>query len=445
MTATAVRGSFATAVERRAETLFAEAAQRLAGTLNQRRCLHAIAELAVAHLADVAVVLGPSAKPYAEGVRLAAAGHLTELRMLPQELADVPALVEAMTSAPPASRWLDPGTLPGRLLPSGVAPLGQVLLTPMSGDGVPGGALLLGWRAGRAPKSDDELAVARTFATRAGAAMAAALLYREQSEAMAVLQAELLPPQLPRLLGAELAGGYRPAERGLLVGGDFYDVFTPAGAGSRTVVVLGDVCGKGAPAAALTGKVRQTLRALHLVEQEPAMLLRVLNDALLQPGQSGQLSHSGQFVTLVLGQLDRLPGGGLRLTFATGGHPTPLVLRANGQVSEVPVAGTLVGVVPTLQVGTASVELAPGDICLLYSDGMTEARGGDSGREQFGEHRFRQALRDCHGWTAEAVVSHLEQLVVDWSGGAIQDDIAMLAIRSRPLAGNGLALPVSRS
>lgn len=411
--------------ERGAHAFLAEVGRRLSGSLNERRCLRAVAELAVAYLADAAVVVGPPERPHPAWVRLAAGGRVEERPAQEHEIGEVPGLAEALAGFPPVpSRPLAPAAVPGWLLPDGTGPVGGLLLVPLPGNAGPGGALVLARRADRQGFSGDDEKLTRTFAERAGAAVSAAALYREQAEAMAVLQADLLPPQLPQTDAVELVGSYQPAEHGLLIGGDFYDVFPPAGAGSETVVVLGDVCGKGAQAAALTGKVRQTLRALHLVEQRPATLLRVLNQALLQPGQSGL------FVTLVVASMAQQRHGRVRLTFATGGHPAPLVLRHHGTVEEVPAAGTLIGVVPELRIRTASVELAPGDLCLLYSDGMTEARGGAAGREQYGEHRLRQALHSCHGMSTGATVERLRQLVADWVHGGIQDDIAMVAIRA---------------
>jgi serine phosphatase RsbU (regulator of sigma subunit) len=118
----------------------------------------------------------------------------------------------------------------------------------------------------------------------------------------------------------------------------------------------------------------------------------------------------------------------VRLNLATGGHPAPLVLRADGTVEAVPVSGTLIGVVPRIAVHPATVELAPGELCLLYSDGLTEARGGMSGTEQYGEARLSDALASCLGMPGAAAVERLRQLVSDWVHGGVRDDIAMLLV-----------------
>jgi serine phosphatase RsbU (regulator of sigma subunit) len=359
-------------------------------------------------------------------VRLVAGGAPEPFTMREADIAEVPGLVEALAGFPPIpSRWLDAAQAPPWLLPAADGPAGALLVTPLPGNAVPAGALVLAKQGADAVFSDDDELLTRIFAARAGAAISAAGLYREQVDTTAILQADLLPPELPRTDGMEVVGAYQPAQDAVRVGGDFYDVFPPAGPAAETVIVLGDVCGKGAGAAVLTGKVRQTLRALRLVERRPDAMLDVLNQALLQPGRKPH-----RFVTLVVGTVCRIESGRLRLNLASGGHPAPLVLRADGTVDEVPTRGTLIGAVPRTVVQPATVELAPGELCLLFSDGLTEARGGATGQELYGEHRLRTALGSCRGMPADAVVERIRQLVSDWGHGGTHDDIAMLAVRA---------------
>ncbi|MFG1607600.1 PP2C family protein-serine/threonine phosphatase [Actinoplanes sp. NPDC049265] len=410
----------------RARTAFlAEAGRRLAASLNHRRALRTTAELAVSHLADAAVVVLPSERRQSDWVRLVGGGTVDQGSLRERMLGEVPGLVEALGGFPPIpSRWLDAGQVPGWLLPEGFGPIGALLVTPLPGNAEPAGALILARRGTDAAFSDEDEMLARIFAARAGAAISAAMLYRDQVDTTAVLQADLLPPELPQPDGVELIGSYQAAREALRVGGDFYDVFKPTARRPETVIALGDVCGKGPEAAVLTGKVRQTLRALRLVDVPPEEMLGVLNQALLESGRQHR------FVTLVVGSVVRSEHGRVRLTLASGGHPPPLVLRADGTVEEVPTSGTLIGVVPHTVVHPADVELAPGELCLLYSDGLTEARGGPSGTEQYGELRLRDALSSCAGMPGEAAVERIRQLVSDWVHGGMRDDIAMLAVRA---------------
>ncbi len=410
----------------RARTLFlAEASRRLSASLHQRRCLRTTVELAGAHLADAAVVVLPVRRGQSEWMSLVSGGAVRESMLRESMLGEMPGLAEALGGFPPIpSRWLDASQVPPWLFPEGFGPVGALLVTPLPGNAEPAGALILARRGDDAAFTAEDEMLARIFAARAGGAISAAALYREQVDTTAILQADLLPPELPRPEGVELFGSYQAAKDGLRIGGDFYDVFGPVDGSSETVVALGDVCGKGPEAAVLTGKVRQTLRALSLVDADPARMLTVLNQALL--GSSRQ--H--RFVTLVLASIGRADHGRVRMSMATGGHPAPLVLRADGTVETVPVSGTLIGVVPLVTVRPATIELAPGELCLLYSDGLTEARGGVSGKEHYGEDRLSDALASCHGMPGEAAVERVRQLVSDWVHGGVRDDIAILAVRA---------------
>ncbi|WP_127507393.1 PP2C family protein-serine/threonine phosphatase [Actinoplanes solisilvae] len=411
--------------ERARAAFLADAGRRLSSSLHQGRCLRITAELAVAHLADAALVVLPAEHRQSQWVRLIAGGTLEEGTLREQSLTSVPGLVEALGGFPPIpSRWLDASQAPEWLLPGAFGPIGALLVTPLPGNAEPAGALILARRGTGATFTPDDEILARVFAARAGAALSAAGLYRDQVDTTAVLQADLLPPELPRPEGIELSGSYQAARGSLRIGGDFYDVFGPTDDSPETVIALGDVCGQGPEAAVLTGKVRQTLRALRLVDAAPATMLRVLNRALLESGRRHR------FVTMVVGSVSRADHGRVRLELATGGHPAPLVLRDDGTVEEVPVSGTLIGAFARTVVRPAEVELAPGELCLLYSDGLTEARGGPSGDELFGEARLHDALTECRGLPGAATLERVRQLVSDWVHGGIHDDIAMLAVRA---------------
>jgi serine phosphatase RsbU (regulator of sigma subunit) len=416
--------------ERARAAFLADAGRRLSASLNLRRVRRTTVELAAEHLADAAVVIFPPDRRRHSAWSRALPGHQVEEGTLTEaKLADVPGLREVIDGFPPIpSRWLDASQAPGWLFPAAFGPIGALLVTPLPGNAEPAGALILARTGDQAVFSPEDEALARVFAARAGAALSAATLYQEQVETTAVLQADLLPPELPPTEGFELAGTYQAARETMLIGGDFYEVFGPTATSRDTVVALGDVCGTGPEAAVLTGKVRQTLRALRLVDAGPETMLRVLNQALTESGRRQR------FVTLVVGGITRVDHGRVRLELASGGHPPPLVLRADGTVEEVPAGGTLIGVMPQISVYPATVELAPGELCLLYSDGLTEARGGPAGAEQFGEARVHRALAECAGLPGSVTLERLRQLVSDWVHGGASDDIAMLAVRAFPRA-----------
>jgi serine phosphatase RsbU (regulator of sigma subunit) len=200
------------------------------------------------------------------------------------------------------------------------------------------------------------------------------------------------------------------------VGGDLYDVFH---AGQGWCVVIGDVCGKGAAAAALTALVRYTLRAESGRGLSPRRSLELLNEAIAR-------QHSdSRFCTVLLARLEhRSPG--IRMTFACGGHPPPLVRRRDGTVERAETSGTVLGVFPDPLVEDRTLELGVGDLVLLYTDGIIEARTEDG---LFGEDRLARELRAAAGLGAEATAQRMIDAVIGRAGVRVRDDIAILALR----------------
>ncbi|MCM2576769.1 PP2C family protein-serine/threonine phosphatase [Streptomyces meridianus] len=421
--------------ERGRTAFLVEASNQLLSSLNARRCMDTTAQLAAGHLADAAVVLGPSGRRRIHVTRAVRGGPATR-ELLAVDPAEVPGLADALAGFPAVpSRWIDASTVPGWLVPDGFGPVGSLMITSLPGNGAPPGALVLLRREGAGPFSEGEEGFARVFAARAGAAICAAQLYAEQSAVADLLTEDLLPPVLERIDGIELAGGYRPSRDDHRIGGDFYDLYPAGVPGGETMVVLGDVCGKGLEAAVLTGRIRTTLQALRLVEPDHERLLELLNGALLS-------SRHTRYATLVLASVRRT-GEVLRLRLTSGGHPAPLIVRADGGVETADTSGSLIGALPEVQATTYSTELRPGETCLLFSDGITEARGGPFGRDMFGEERLSEALSHCAGMPAEAVVEHVRMLASDWLGTGRHDDMALLAItaprrpRPGPAGGQG--------
>ncbi|MEV6986161.1 SpoIIE family protein phosphatase [Sphaerisporangium sp. NPDC051017] len=411
-----------------------EIGSRLSASLNTRRCAHATAELATSFLADAAtVVLSPDDRRRVRWLRAVAERAAPEEGEVPATAAAVvPGLREALAGLPGSIRWLDPGDAPEWLLPGEFGPPRRLLVAALPGNAICTGALVLARRAdGPAFDADAEM-MACALAVRAGAAISAAVLYEKQSSINAILTADLLPRPLPELEGMELAGSLRASQQAGQIGGDFYDAYLPEPGGGperAAMLILGDVCGKGAQAAVFAGRVRHCLRALLLLESRPERLVDLLNRSLLD----SPVPYSQ--VTLVLGALHRAARGHLCIDLAVAGHPPPLILRQDGTVDEVASTGCLLGVLEETGVRPVTVDLAPGEVCLLYSDGITEAFGGPIGREMYGEDRLKSALASCAGMPASALVERLEQLSTDWLAGGDHDDQALLAIRSGPPSG----------
>lgn len=403
----------------------AATARRLGGTLNADRVCRATVELAVPSLAGAALLVLPSRRGR---VRCWHAAGSAPVRQDQAALADLPAAVrDTLDGNPVAQPFLWPGGTPflrGE-------PTRAAWVVPIPAAMGPAAALVVADRGDvqpdhRPPPAADEtrLGLLHDFAARVGAALEAAQLYAVQSRVSATLQQSLLPEPPPPVTGLSWGTAYRPARSTTHIGGDFYGAHPIAGGGA--MFYLGDVSGKGVDAAVLTGQVRHSLRALRRVESDPQRLLHLLNDMLLE-GVS-----DGRFATMVLGTAQPRPGGGLRLTLAGGGHLPPLLLRTDGTVEEVALRGMLVGVTGTPVFGQRSVHLAPGESCLLFTDGVTEARGGHRGDEMYGLRRLTSALAGCATMPAPALAERVEQLTTDWLGGREHDDIAVLAVRAEP-------------
>ncbi|MFC9746742.1 PP2C family protein-serine/threonine phosphatase [Streptomyces niveus] len=409
-------------MERERTAFLGDASNALLSSLNLARCTATTARLAAGHLADAALVIEP---PVGRGLAMVSCTRDGEpvRRQVGAGPDLVPGLPEALQGFPPVpARWIDPAAAPAWIVPEGFGTVGSIVVTPLPGHGVPAGALVLLRGAGQAPFTENEEVFARLFAARAGAALSAARLYEEQSSITETLMRELLPPVLHDVSGVEFAGAYRPAADSERVGGDFYDVHpAPADAeGQESLVILGDVCGKGLEAAVLTGKIRNTLHALLPMADDHQRVLSLLNGALLN-------SHHTRFATLVLASAVR-HAGSVRLRLTSAGHPAPLIVRGDGQVEEVRTHGTLVGALPEAPAVTVEATLAPGETCVLFSDGITEARGGPLGDDQYGDDRLHSALSQCAGMPAAAVVEHIQMLASQWVRGGRHDDMAVVAI-----------------
>ena len=235
------------------------------------------------------------------------------------------------------------------------------------------------------------------------------------------LQLSLLPAVLPEPPGLRTAARYLMASPDQ-VGGDFYDLFPlPDG---RWGFFLGDVCGKGVPAAATTAAARYTLRAAAVGQPDPAAVLATLNTVLYQDYAAERHRHC----TVVFGVLTPGPDG-FEVVIAGGGHPAPLVLRADGRVQYQPtMGGTLIGILPAPRIVTRRLTLAPGDTLLLYTDGLTEARTGPAGDRYGGDELLRCFAGGLAPATAAGVVEALAGLVSALPY-PLDDDVAFMALQ----------------
>ncbi|MDQ3958325.1 MAG: PAS domain S-box protein, partial [Actinomycetota bacterium] len=240
------------------------------------------------------------------------------------------------------------------------------MIVPLRARGRVLGALVFLSTASARVYTADDLYLAEELARRAAVAIDNARLFQERAHVARTLQRSLLPPNLPEIPGVELAARYEPAGEGNDVGGDFFDVFRWGR--RRWALVIGDVSGKGADAAAVTGLARHTLRAAALAQRSPSSILRVLNEALLAEGPEDKFS------TVVFANLEKTDDG-VCLTASSGGHPSPLVLRSDGTIEEVAAPGTLIGAFRDVDLTDQFTYLEPGDVVVFYTDGITDIPG----------------------------------------------------------------------
>ncbi len=276
---------------------------------------------------------------------------------------------------------------------------------------------------------DDDVRVIRELARRASFAVDNARLFGESSYIASKLQQSLLPPHLPEIPGVEIAARFRPAGEANEVGGDFYDIFVRGD--DEWAITIGDVCGKGADAAAVTSLARHTLRATAMRGDDPPdELLRSLNSTMLA---EGPLAY--QFCTVALASFSAGDGdGSTRASVSSGGHPLPIVLRSDGTVEAFGEPGTLLGVVPEPDLVSTETELHRGDTVIFYTDGITEARTPDG---MIGFHGLLAAVRDCAGCAAAEVAERIEQSLLDIQTTELRDDVALVVAQIAAGSGDG--------
>lgn len=262
----------------------------------------------------------------------------------------------------------------------------------------------------------EHLAFIRDLADRAATALDNANMYAARTHLARTLQRSLLPETLPVLDKLALSSSYHPVGEGNEVGGDFYDVFTtPLGCW----LVVGDVCGKGPEAAAVTALVRHSIRAFAFVRSSPAQVLGAVNEVMLGH------ALTQRFATVVVARLD-LTSEPARAVIAGAGHPPPVLLEANGSTHCPSVQGMMLGVRSGSNVRDLELELEPGSTLVLYTDGLLDAgapRRGLTPRELCG------LLADHAGAAPQLIVQRLERLALSSGAGRLRDDVAIVAAR----------------
>jgi serine phosphatase RsbU (regulator of sigma subunit) len=233
------------------------------------------------------------------------------------------------------------------------------------------------------------------------------------------LQRSLLPPSMPNAPGLDVGVVYEAAGGASTVGGDFYDLFGVGG--GRWCFAVGDVCGTGAEAAAVTGLARHTIRALALAGFPASAILERLNTAILDEGERSR------FLTLVLGFLEPSSGGRFLMTLVCAGHPPPFLVGADGEVRQLGRPQSLLGVVDGVQFTGEEHILERGDLLVTVTDGVLERRDGHE--RMLEEDGLSTELRQVRGLGAQTVAERIRRLVLGFSADPQTDDMAVLAIR----------------
>ena len=297
------------------------------------------------------------------------------------------------------------------------------MIVPLIAHGETLGAATLVSSDTERPYDHPDLEIAGELARRAALQLYNARLFQAVDESRAkfanmarILQRSLLPPELPAMPGLDVAALYRPATETLDVGGDFYDLFE-TGDGDWGVV-MGDVQGHGAAAAATTALARYTLRANAMRLARPVHVLYQVNKALLAHNEDRFLSAA--FAKLSLGK-------GADVTLSCAGHPKPMVIRHDGRVDSAGGEGMLLGLFAAPDLAEQTLELQPSDAIVLYTDGITEA---GAPRNMLGEEGFRQVLSRCVGMTAEQICASIDEVLLTWqTEKGHRDDCAVLVLR----------------
>ncbi|WP_189714839.1 SpoIIE family protein phosphatase [Streptomyces phaeofaciens] len=418
-----------------------EASDLLAGTLDRDQTLALMAQMTVPTLATwcaVYTIADQASEPYLSYVLHEDEELIDGIKSLLSKIAPpdpVPTPGARVWAAPAAAaheaalrssmRSLGLTGGPTHQVSSGIGPTlatasavgGETVVLPLVARNRVIGMLTLG-------KPTDEhfrqeiLELAEDLSRRAALALDNARLYSERTAISQSLQRSLLPPELPEIDGVEVEVIYRAAGEGNEVGGDFYDLF-PISDGAYGFAI-GDVCGTGPHAAAVTGLARHALRLLAREGLSGPAVLERLNSAILDEGARSR------FLTLLYGEMRPQADGSAELKVVCAGHPLPLRLRQDGTVEPAAEPQPLLGVMEDLELYEQTVTLDPGDVLLCVTDGVTERR---EGTRMLGDDGLADVLTTCTGLTAGAVAARIMRAVERFASDAPSDDMAILAMR----------------
>jgi serine phosphatase RsbU (regulator of sigma subunit)/PAS domain-containing protein len=243
-------------------------------------------------------------------------------------------------------------------------------------------------------------------------------MFRRRSDTADALHGSLLPRRMPEIPGAQVAATYIAAEDPE-VGSDFYDVYrTQDGWG----LAVGDVCGKGEEAAAVTAAARHAIRVLARRCADPGEVLAGTNEILL----ADELALDGGFVTANIAHLS-WPDSRLRVVVGSAGHPAAALLQADGRVQMLSGGGLPLGLFPDAEPAIQELTMDAGDVLFLYSNGVAQLRGPLNIEFQ---DRMADELVGMVGYPPDRLVASMRQAMLDFSGGNLVDDVTMLAMRA---------------
>ncbi len=327
-----------------------------------------------------------------------------------------------------AQAAIDPESEEGRELLSGspqpsccaLPGAAYVLGVPIAVEGIAKGLLLVGdkeSRSGVGPFQESDRRTLELLANQAAIALENAELHRNalemerlehEIELASEIQRQILPKAMPDFEGWELAGWNRPARH---IGGDYYDLFRTGHDGERLALVVGDVSGKGVPAALLVSTLHSALRLLiERLSVCPDLLAR-LNRHVLDS------SAANKFITLFLGELEPATG---EFVFLNAGHNPGIVLRADGRLEQLGPGGLPIGLLPGASHRSERLTLEPGDLLCLYSDGITEAAAAND--EEFGLDRLAALLAVERGRPLGELIGAIDDAVTAFAAGLPQGD-----------------------